>query len=224
MACPAHSIHCDTLYGTFFFGSDSDQYIYGEKGVVENLTVVVLFVAIIYCLKILFGKEKVSFKGLKVWIIIFLLGSIYYAGEEVSWGQHFMGWTTPEEWEQLNDQAETNLHNTSPIFDQLPRALLTIAALIGGVIIPIYRKFTKHIPDSTSFYDWLLPTYVCLPAALLSLLVSLHEKVYKLLGTTVPSVLDIRSGETKELLLALFMMIYVLSFWYRNRDVNAVAV
>jgi len=141
----------------------------------------------------------------------------------VSWGQHFMGWSTPDEWAQFNDQEETNLHNTSPIFDQLPRALLTLAALVGGVIIPVYRKFKKHVPNPNSFIDWLLPTYACLPAALLSLFVSFHEKIYKLVGTTVPEVLDIRSGETKELLLAAFMMIYVLSFWYRNRNVNAVS-
>ena len=202
------------------FGEHTDDYIYGEKGIIENLTVVLLIVAIIYCLKILLGREKIVFKGLQIWIIIFLLGSIYYAGEEMSWGQHFAGWSTPENWAEFNDQAETNLHNTSAIFDQIPRALLTIAAVVGGILIPIYRKITKHVPSSKSFYDWLLPTYVCLPVALLSVFVSLFEKVYKLFGE-VPSALDIRSGETKELLLAMFMMIYVLSFWCRHKSVNA---
>jgi len=168
----------------------------------------------------MFTKEKVQFTSLKAWMVLFLLGAIYYAGEEMSWGQHYFGWGTPEQWTEFNDQQETNLHNTAAIFDQIPRTLLSIAALIGGVLIPIFRKYKNHIPSKESFFDWLLPTYVCLPAALLSLLVSWHEKLYKLLGVNIPAVLDIRAGETKECLLALFMMMYALSIWYRNRNVN----
>ena len=202
-------------------GLHTDGYMYGEKGIIENLTVIFLLIAIISCVIFLFAKEKIQFKALKAWMVIFLLGAIYYAGEEMSWGQHFFGWGTPEQWTEFNDQQETNLHNTAAIFDQIPRTLLSLAALIGGVLIPIFRRFKNHIPKKESFFDWLLPTYVCLPAALLSLLVSWHEKVYEALGVAIPSVLDIRAGEAKECLLALFMMMYALSVWYRNKNVSS---
>lgn len=202
-------------------GPHTDAYVYGEKGIIENITVVFLLIAIISSLMFLYAKEKIKFKSLKVWMVIFLLGAIYYAGEEMSWGQHFFGWGTPESWTEFNDQQETNLHNTAAIFDQIPRTLLSLAALIGGVLIPVYRRFKNHIPNNESFFDWLLPTYVCLPAALLSLLVSWHEKIYEALDIAIPAVLDIRAGETKECLLALFMMMYALSLWYRNKNVNA---
>lgn len=203
-------------------GKHTDAYIYGEKGIIENLTVIFLIIAIIYCLKVLLSKTPVAFKGLKVWMVIFLLGTIYYAGEEASWGQHFFGWTTPEEWQTLNDQEETNLHNTSAIFDQIPRTLLTLGAVIGGVVLPIFRRVKKISLKPDSLFDWLLPTMVCLPAGLLSVLVSWHEKAYKAIGVTIPPGLDIRTGETKELYLALFMMIYIISFWYRNRAEHGV--
>lgn len=201
-------------------GTHTDGYMYGEKGVIENITVIFLLTAIIASLLFLFAKEKILFSSLKLWMVLFLLGAIYYAGEEMSWGQHYFGWGTPEQWTEFNDQQETNLHNTAAIFDQIPRTLLSLAALIGGVLIPIFRKYKNHIPNKESYFDWLLPTYVCLPAALLSLLVSWHEKMYKILDLTIPEVLDIRAGETKECLLALFMMMYALSIWYRNRNVN----
>jgi hypothetical protein len=201
-------------------GAHTDGYMYGEKGFIENITVIFLLTAIIACLLFLFAKEKIQFSGIKAWMVLFLLSAIYYAGEEMSWGQHFFGWGTPDQWTEFNDQQETNLHNTAAIFDQIPRTLLSLAALIGGVLIPIFRKYKNHIPSKESFFDWLLPTYVCLPAALLSLLVSWHEKIYKLLEVNIPAVLDIRAGETKECLLALFMMVYAHSIWYRNRDVN----
>jgi hypothetical protein len=199
-------------------GPHTDGYMYGEKGIIENITVIFLLTAIISCLLFLFAKEKIQFTSLKAWMVIFLLGAIYYAGEEMSWGQHYFGWGTPEQWTEFNDQQETNLHNTAAIFDQIPRTLLSLAALIGGVLIPLYRKFKNHIPNKESFFDWLLPTYVCLPAALLSLLVSWHEKIYEAFDVAIPAILDIRAGETKECLLALFMMMYALSLWYRNRN------
>ncbi|MGH1537740.1 MAG: hypothetical protein ACRBDX_06800 [Gammaproteobacteria bacterium] len=204
-----------------FIGVHTDAYVYGETGIIENITVLFLFAAIIACLLFLLSKKRVQFTGVKIWMILFLLGAIYYAGEELSWGQHFFGWGTPEQWTEFNDQQETNLHNTAAIFDQIPRTLLSLAALIGGVLIPIYRKYKNHIPSKDSFLDWLLPTYVCLPAALFSLLVSWHEKIYEVLGVDIPAVLDIRAGETKECLLALFMMMYALSIWYRNRNVSS---
>lgn len=203
-----------------FISLDTDRYMYSETGIIENITVIFLLTAIIACLLFLFSKDRLHISGFKVWMVIFLLGAIYYAGEEMSWGQHFFGWGTPEQWKEFNDQQETNLHNTSAIFDQIPRTLLSLAALVGGVLIPIYRKVKNHVPSKESFFDWLLPTYVCLPAALLSLLVSWHEKVYKIFDINIPAVLDIRAGETKECLLALFMMMYALSVWYRNRNVN----
>ena len=153
-------------------------------------------------------------------MILFLIGCTYYAGEEISWGQHFFGWSTPDEWSSVNDQQETNLHNTSALFDQIPRTLLSVAALIGGVLMPVYRRFKHHVPNADSIYDWIWPTHVCLPAALLALLVSWHEKAYRSLGIEIPAVLNIRAGETKECLLALFMMMYALSIWYRNRNLK----
>ncbi len=201
---------------------ETDRYMYSEFGIIENLTVLFLFVTIIVCIMYLVSEKRFNFVGFKFWMGLFLLGAIYYAGEEISWGQHFFGWETPEHWTNVNDQQETNLHNTSALFDQIPRSLLSLAALIGGVIVPIYRKVKQYTPNLDSLNYWLWPTSVCLPSALLALLVSWHEKVYEFFDINIPIMLDIRAGETKECLLALFMMMYVLSIWYRNRVIKKV--
>jgi hypothetical protein len=44
----------------------------------------------------------------------------------MSWGQHFFKWDTPSLFSEINDQNETNIHNTSNLFNQLPRNLLLI--------------------------------------------------------------------------------------------------
>jgi hypothetical protein len=42
-------------------------------------------------------------------LLLGALGFFFVAGEEVSWGQRFVGWGTPEFW--ANTQDETNVHN-----------------------------------------------------------------------------------------------------------------
>ena len=80
-------------------------------------------------------------------------GSLYFALEELSYGQHMFRWETGKTWSELNDQQETNLHNVLPLFDQLPRTLLTLGVLIGGIIMPLYRSFRKiTLDESNRFY------------------------------------------------------------------------
>lgn len=200
--------------------TESDQYVYGELGIIENYTFVMLLIAIIVGIKSILLAKTFEFPFFKVWLSLLVVGCIYYAGEEISWGQHWFGWATPEGWMDVNDQGETNLHNTSALLDQVPRMLLTIAAVVGGVLVPSYFLLTKRQLAANEFIAWLWPTYVNIPTCLLAVLVSVHEKVYKLFGTTVPHVLDIRAGETKECLLAIFLFMYIASFYKRLKQVS----
>ena len=110
-----------TPYLVRFINFNSDRYMYGELGLIENLTVIFLIVAIIACIFFLLSENSSNLVSVRVWILLFLIGCIYYLGEEISWGQHYFGWATPEGWSSVNDQQETNLHNTSPLFDQIPQ-------------------------------------------------------------------------------------------------------
>ena len=193
------------------------MFMYMESGWVELSTVLYLIVAIVFSLLFIRSHEFSGYEWFKWWMVLLILGCIYFAGEELSWGQHLFGWETPQGWADINEQSETNLHNTSAIFDQIPRNLLSVAAIVGGVFIPMFCLITKRYPKEGSIHYWLWPTYVCLPAALFSQLVSWHEKMYDLFNTEIPMMLDIRAGEVKESLLALFILMYVLSLWYRNQ-------
>ena len=200
-------------------GEGADLYLYGESGWIEILTVVFLLIAILFGTMFLLLRRVPGHGWVLWWMVMMVLGSVYFAGEEVSWGQHIFGWEASEYWQSLNDQGETNLHNTGPLFDQVPRTLLSVAALVGGVLVPLYFFLTKRHPDKASRHYWLWPTYECMPAALFSILVSWHEKMYRILDVEIPVVLDVRAGEVKESFLALFIMVYVVSIWYRSRNV-----
>lgn len=199
---------------------ETDSYVFGEHGIIENYTFIVLFIAIVLGVLSILKMKSFEFPFFKIWLTILVLGCVYYAGEEVSWGQHWFGWGTPEGWLEVNDQGETNLHNTSALLDQVPRMLLTIAAVVGGVIIPVFFLMRDKVFSTNEFFGWLWPSYVNIPTCLLAVLVSLHEKVYKLFDTTVPNILDIRAGETKECLLAMFLFMYIASFYKRLRQLD----
>tara|TARA_B110000238_G_C16136363_1_gene443910 strand:- start:1372 stop:2070 length:699 start_codon:yes stop_codon:yes gene_type:complete len=198
----------------------TDSYVFGEQGFIENYTFIVLFIAIILGVLSILNMKSFEFPFFRIWMTVLVLGCIYYAGEEVSWGQHWFGWGTPEGWMGVNDQGETNLHNTSALLDQVPRMLLTIAAVVGGVITPVYLLIRNKVFNTDEFFGWLWPSFVNIPTCLLAVFVSLHEKAYKLFDTTVPHILDIRAGETKECLLAMFLFMYIASFYKRLKQVN----
>ena len=83
--------------------------------------------------------------------------------------------------------------------------LLTIAAGVGGILVPLWQRFTRPI---TSPPGWIWPTIVCLPTAVLAVGVTLPSKVFDLLGMEVQLA---RQGEYKELFLALSIMMYLAS-------------
>lgn len=192
-----------------------DQYLFGEFGLIENLTVIVLLGGITAGIRAWQLAGQLSW--LRLWIVVLVIGAIYFAGEEISWGQHWLGWSTPETWAKLNYQKETNLHNNGPLFDQVPRTLLTLAAVIGGILVPVTLRLRQKKFPVGSVHDWLWPTFATVPACSAMILVSVAKKPFELLEVNIPFLLNIRAGEVKECLLAIFIMIYLLSLWKRLR-------
>jgi hypothetical protein len=124
----------------------NDRALKGEAGMVELATFLFLVIAIGFCVSSLAVTRHLGLSGfLKTWLLILIAGATYFGLEEISYGQHMFGWGTADSWKELNDQDETNLHNVHALFDQVPRALLTLGILVGGVILPIYLQFIANL-------------------------------------------------------------------------------
>lgn len=113
----------------------------GEFGGIEILQAIVLLVGFVFSLFVLRDAWKTGNRYLTGWVGIATLGCLYVFLEEISYGQHFIGWETSEFWQRVNDQGETNLHNTSSWLDQKPRLVLEIGVIVGGMIIPVLEKY-----------------------------------------------------------------------------------
>lgn len=78
---------------------------------------------------------------------------LFVAGEEVSWGQRFLGIVPPKAFLAYNRQQETNLHNLlSHVLSTNWQLILLLAG--WGVLLPILVSFGAHrragLPESSS--------------------------------------------------------------------------
>jgi len=129
-----------------FGSSENVKAFVSEDGAIELLQ---FFVIALAFLAGAYSLLKMDFKtqhGLFVWLALGTIGAFYIAGEEISWGQWIFFWKTPEAWQVINDQKETNLHNVSSWLDQKPRIVLEIGVIMGGLILPLLLKFKPSLP------------------------------------------------------------------------------
>ena len=140
---------------------------------------------------------------------------LYIAGEEMSWGQHFFHWNTPEYWALVNRQDETNLHNTYAIFEKTPRSLLEIGIFIGGLVIPLAAPFAPWLRAFRM--SLFLPPAALVPTALGAVLFKLIDRLHQ--GGY--STLVMRPSETIETYLYFFILAYLIVFARRIKELEA---
>lgn len=126
--------------------SGYNPFIWNENGLIENVQAIILFITILLLTYLYFAKKNIS-NLLKNFLIINIIGISYIFLEEISWGQHFFNYKSPEIFLDkknffYNKQGEFNLHNISNLFNEIPRALILIWCALS---IPIIRalNYTK---------------------------------------------------------------------------------
>ena len=197
-----------------FFPENAQKLIGKENGIPDLATPVVLVPGIIAGFLCHALRKKLPADWLHNWLILTTIACIYFAGEETSWGQSFFHWQSPEVFEQLNRQHETNLHNMSSWFNEKPRILLALGVLLGGVILPLWRKWKKIVYNDRDWRYWFWPDFVCLPAGLLVFLVKVPERYADITGHWLFSA-PIRVSELQEFYFAYFLMLYLMSCYSR---------
>ena len=194
----------------FFFPHLAPAWIESENGLVELGTVILLLPAIVSGFMTCAGETRLPSSRLTLWLFLVTLACVYIAGEEISWGQHLLGWETPEPLQAINDQRETNLHNISSWFDQKPRLLLELWILAGGIFLPLRNSLSGIRYQTNDWRYWFWPSAILLPTGLLAILVKFPERLENLFGWW-PYDFHVRYSELQEFYFAMFLMLYVLS-------------
>lgn len=192
-----------------FLSHDVLKGLHSENGpyeIAQFLITSAAFVISVWALTRLDFKQDRLLAG---WFGLAAICCFYVAGEEISWGQHFADWGTPEFWMNLNDQQETNLHNVSSWFDQKPRLILEIGVVTGSIIIPLLKKYKATLVPQ-QFEIIYPPVQLAVIAAL-----AIGGKIAVKIGESFDLVLFNRYSEVEELLLFYFVFLYLL--WLKNK-------
>jgi hypothetical protein len=175
-----------------------------------------------------------------VLMLILALGALYFGGEEMSWGQSYFKWDTPESWKQINKQNETNFHNTQldeyppwiawidDMLNNAPRQGLLVISVLG-VILPVATYRWRKTPEARkSIWYWLIPTLPLVPICLLAATSTLPEKLARFLregygerfwpayDTYVRMAFIAPGGELKEYSYGMMILFYFLSLLIRT--------
>lgn len=146
-----------------------------EFGLAETSQNIFLAIALIMA-----GVMCARAKGvmLRLWLGVVFVGVLYLLGEETSWGQHYFRWGVDGWFADNNDQLETNLHNTSHLFDQLPRNVLYVGMVVGGIVHPLLKWARK----GRGLIDnpwWWAPTLASLPPVVFAFIAGAPKAIDK---------------------------------------------
>lgn len=184
----------------------------GEMGAVEQLTAILLIPAAVMGLIVARRLTALDNWPPAVLLVLFAFGCIFLMLEEISYGQHFFKWASPDYFLTANMQYETNLHNLEYVDKNIPKWILVIAMAIGGIILPLLaRRGPLPWPCRARWIAPLIPTGACLPSAALTLV---SHVVVKLIESKSDfnfyDVTGVDVREVTELYISLFFLLYAL--------------
>ena len=202
--------------GVGYFDSERtffNRWIESELGIIENLTVLVLIPAAIMLLQTALMFWQRAKPILAIWFVLAALVCIGFGGEEASWGQHRFGWESPEYFESNNRQGETNFHNFDIQIGRTIKAVLTLAIIVGGLVMPLMR--TPQEGRAAPFIDVVMGTKSCVAVAFWVFFVRLIER-FKTWFDLDWLILAVNLKELQELYIALFLFIYAWAVKLRS--------
>ncbi len=115
-----------------------ESWIFGSErfdgGVVETGTIVFYLLALALCGRLMLSADRLfGPASATLWRALLAVGAlaiILMVGEETSWGQHWLGFSTPDDLKSVNLQGEANVHNLVS-----PRTYDLIYQVLGWVLI-----------------------------------------------------------------------------------------
>lgn len=150
-------------------------------------------------------------RRLSALLLVLALGCVYIAGEEHSWGQHFFGWDTPDEWGEINRQDETNLHNTTSWLNQKPRVVLNLLVAATTIVVPVMEAMSTG-ERLIARVRFVLPGRQTRAVGALVIFYMTWDSLAK--DGLVPNIAG-REAEMHELYLYAFLLIYALGMLRR---------
>ncbi|NJK49632.1 hypothetical protein HC931_17080 [Candidatus Gracilibacteria bacterium] len=191
------------------YENSSYERMMGEGGFVEYGTTLTYILAFAFSLPIgnYFIKQKQNLLGVIYYLLAILF--LFIALEEVSWGQTFFKWETPDFLEEVNVQQETSLHNLVWFHYSLRDAIIVVSFL-GGVSWWLASLF-KLTHKFKQFIKYLIPDWYLSSFFIVSFILSAILKFQDILTFFIS-----KDQEFAELILSLGFLLFVLTNYFRQ--------
>jgi hypothetical protein len=202
-----------------FYWINIDFYFSLEKedGFFEYLTffffLYIAFVGAFGYYKTRVSTAQVAIKRLFLVLFSFMvLAGIVFAGEEISWGQRIIGFSTPEHLSEVNTQHELNLHNNKAVF----RFVYYVYALVSTffVLAPLARHIATRIIQNQHFRHWVevfIPDWSLIPYFIPNLIYT-YVRVFYLRNATSFDIWE----EVSEVFFAAGLVMYTIHILYHS--------
>jgi len=177
-----------------------------EHGLIETATALALLPAAAFGL-VAAARWRRRRPGLALWLAAVTAVALLYCGEEVSWGQHWLGFDSPAVFAEHNRQGETNIHNLHLQLGRAVKTLVTAAIIVAGLVVPLGRRDGYR---GTAFW----PGLEAVPTAALVLGVRLVERFQTWFDLAGHPLLEMNLKETNEFHIAWFFLVYL---WAQSR-------
>lgn len=177
--------------------ADRSSRMFAENGFVELGTALCFIIAGAIALRLCVSRSQEVPKPYRVFFALFAAAAWFVALEELSYGQHLVGWRGPEFIIQRSSKQEINLHNLyGDGLSDLLRQVANIAFPLAYAVIPalVWRNGAKWSRTTWAFH--LLPEYELITIILVAQAISPLDRLSKL---TVGINMMVRPGEVQEL-------------------------
>ncbi len=119
-------------------------WLLDENHPIEILTFIVFFIGGFYGINLSMKLFKSQEKFSSIFYLLFSLGLIFLAMEEIAWGQWFFHFETPDAWKQINERDETTIHNLKGIQGNTEILRLTYGVMgLIGIFFCAFEKLKK---------------------------------------------------------------------------------
>ena len=148
-------------FGTALMGKQTYKWFTGEDGVAESFQVIFYSLALALSVVVLQFYVRVRHRFTAMLYACLACGFIFLVGEELSWGQRIAGWSTPDTLQQINKQAETNVHNIHGV----GKTFKWIQLLVGvyGTLLPLTVWNMRSLGRYRQFLAAVVPPLTLMP-------------------------------------------------------------
>ena len=200
-----------------------------KEGPTEYALVLLLLPGIAAAAYAVRHRKRFPNKKLGIWMMVCVLGLLFFAGEELSWGHHIrvsLGLKKPEPVTTgvlgVNEQGETNIHNLDNFLGKMlgrnSKNVVELWCYIGafGAALVLARREPKLTPGDAPYWFW--PTTATVVCAALVFLTYRPVRLYVKLFPDMGDPYWARQSELQEFFMAATLVVYVSSIAWRLRQ------